>query len=459
MMLPWLDSRFFYIFMLIQGFSISGSKGFLTRQSPTVFETNRIFRKHSNEATQPHSICMVTSPSEAKSSQHESDEDADSTSESELTMGNSTLSILEKVLEQKAIEGIGGSGGQVFDVNSLKRNLLQETMLAYKSEFFQLLNAPRSTEQDIVEKLSALVEGSPVRTTTDSNLLDGTWALAYSSKHSFVRNLKDFANYQQLRKSEQSKAVKTPAMKRIQGKGSLFSSMERSFCLEHLDDEEEPYVVERTRALGGIYTKHRRFAIESLTRQSIQLLPVSETASFLGFTKETSLQEKSEFELQIIYADVNLCITAVIKDAATQCYDVYTKNESWLDRRRSFERKLAFTTAVFVNFFTRFLPGWGARKSLEMDVDPILREIYADSAHLRVLKLGSMLNEDDEAWDSISDPFIHLSADERQKILKAMSIGQIERAGLQGKSKYERNRWKPNFFKRRKTFFKLPGSK
>ena len=72
-------------------------------------------------------------------------------------------------------------GGHVYDVNLFKRNLLQDTMVAYKAELFKLLNSPRSNEQEISDKLSALVEGSPVRTTSDSNLLEGTWALAYST--------------------------------------------------------------------------------------------------------------------------------------------------------------------------------------------------------------------------------------------------------------------------------------
>ena len=94
---------------------------------------------------------------------------------------NTTSSILDKVKEQTISEGIGGQGGHVYDVNLFKRNLLQDTMVAYKAELFKLLNSPRSNEQEISDKLSALVEGSPVRTTSDSNLLEGTWALAYST--------------------------------------------------------------------------------------------------------------------------------------------------------------------------------------------------------------------------------------------------------------------------------------
>lgn len=373
--------------------------------------------------------------------------------------GNSTSSILEKVLAQSAVEGIGGKGGYVYDVNSLKRNLLQETLKAYKVELFQLLNAPQSTEQDIVEKLSALVEGSPVRTTTDSNLLDGTWALAYTSKHTTIRNLRDFSNYYR-RKKGKSSAATTPAMRRIQGKGSLFKSVEKSFYLEHLEDDEQPYVVECIRYFGGLFTRERRFIVEALTRQTLQLRPVAEKSYFWGrsFVQERDTVDKPAIELHIIYVDVNLYISS-IKDDKSQSYEVFTKDEAWLDIRRSAERKMSFTTALFVGLFTRFLPWWNPKKPLDLGVDHIISEIYADSAHLRVLKLGNTLNVDEEAWDSVSDPFIHLSADERQKILKAMSLGQIEKAGIQGKSKYRRNRWKPNLFNRRKTFFKQPREK
>ena len=229
--------------------------------------------------------------------------------------------------------------------------------------------------------------------------------------------------------------------------------MDRSFFLEELDDNEDPHVVEKTIVFGGIFKKQTRLRVKSLTRQSLLLRPVSTTLSFCGFSWETLPKDKSSFELKIIYADVNLCITAV-GESGHQKYNVYTKNEAWLDSRKQFERKLSFSAALFVSFFTRFIPGWG-QKSKTVDAD-----MYADSAHLRVLKLGSAVNEDDEAWESASDPFIHLSADERQRILKAMSIGQIERAGIKGKSKYQRDKlWRPGFFKRRKTFFKQPSDK
>ena len=378
------------------------------------------------------------------------------------TSSNDSPSILKKVISSQAAEGIGGKGGRVFDVNALKRNLLQETMLAYKYEFFKLLNTPKSTEQEIVEKLSALVEGSPVRTTTDSNLLDGTWALAYTSKHSSVRNLREFFKYQQLRKDESSSGVaKTPAMKRIAGKGVLFQSVQRSFCLEHLKEDDDPHIIEQTGYFGGIYTVQRRSTVEALTRQSLVLRPVSETKFFFGgsLSRESALVGKESVEIHIVYADVNLCITARNGDLQTT-FEVFTKNESWLDTRKSFERKLSYTTAWLAGLLTQFLPKVVGRKHTKEEADPMLREIYVDSSHLRVLKLGSTQNDDEDAWDSVADPFIHLSADERQKLLKAMSVREIERAGIQRRSKQRRDRWIPFLFnRRRRTFFNVPDIK
>ena len=92
--------------------------------------------------------------------------------------------------------GIGGKGGLVYDVNRLKRNLLQETMTAYKEELWDLL--ADGDDGEIVEKLLALVQASPVRTTTDSNLLDNKdeWFLAYRSQYpTTVSSLVLYENY------------------------------------------------------------------------------------------------------------------------------------------------------------------------------------------------------------------------------------------------------------------------
>ena len=69
------------------------------------------------------------------------------------------------------------------------------------------------------------------------------------------------------------------------------------------------------------------------------------------------------------------------------------------------------------------------------------------------LRLGDVGDSQDEAWDSDEDPFVHLSADERQKIMKKMSIEEITEAG----SNYKRlmmKLQKRKGFKRQK--FKSP---
>jgi len=61
----------------------------------------------------------------------------------------------------------------------------------------------------------------------------------------------------------------------------------------------------------------------------------------------------------------------------------------------------------------------------------MLRRVYADQeSKLLAIRLGDIgdASEDDYAWESDEDPFVHLSADERQEIMKQMSIEEISEA-------------------------------
>jgi hypothetical protein len=89
--------------------------------------------------------------------------------------------------------------------------------------------------------------------------------------------------------------------------------------------------------------------------------------------------------------------------------------------------------------------------------DPILQEYEYDAATLRVLKLGDLSDTDDEAWDGVQDPFVHLSAMERQKVLKTMNFKEIEKAGNRRLGKSWRQSWTQRLFGRKKTYFKRPG--
>lgn len=65
----------------------------------------------------------------------------------------------------------------------------------------------------------------------------------------------------------------------------------------------------------------------------------------------------------------------------------------------------------------------------------LLRRVYADKeSKLMALRLGDLGNSEDEyAWEGDEDPFVHLSADERQEIMKQMSIEEITEAGVKHK--------------------------
>lgn len=93
-------------------------------------------------------------------------------------------------------------------------------------------------------------------------------------------------------------------------------------------------------------------------------------------------------------------------------------------------------------------------KLSEEEYKILLRRVYADKeSKLMALRLGDVgdSKDDDEAWDGDEDPFVHLSADERQEIMKQMSIEEITEAGSNHKRlmmKIEKRKG----FKRQKTF-------
>lgn len=85
----------------------------------------------------------------------------------------------------------------------------------------------------------------------------------------------------------------------------------------------------------------------------------------------------------------------------------------------------------------------------------LLRRVYADKeSKLMALRLGDMSNSDDDdyAWEGDEDPFVHLSADERQEIMKQMSIEEITEAGINHKRLVTKLGKKKGGFKRQKKF-------
>ena len=72
-------------------------------------------------------------------------------------------------------------------------------------------------------------------------------------------------------------------------------------------------------------------------------------------------------------------------------------------------------------------------KLSESEKSMLLKKIYNGETDesWTVLRLGDLLNDSNDdslAWSGAEDPFIHLSATERQKLLRSMSIQEIEAA-------------------------------
>lgn len=368
----------------------------------------------------------------------------------QVPLSNQTLQF-----RNETIPGIGGDGGIVYDVNRLKRNLLQETIREYKRELWYLLQSPSSTEEAIADKLSALVESSAVRTTTDSNLLDGTWTLAYTSKFATVEGLRAvrprFPLRSRLRKRRQEQdaaAPLTPVQRRRGGKERLLSTRQRTFYLEDLEEDEDPHILDERRWLGGLLTRQRRLTVGGLTRQSLLLERLTTEWCFMG-RKVASTEDEKTADVQVVYLDVDL---AILAEAGSPLFYVYTKQDAWIDPRLRTRRKLRYLLDAAKGLVFRkgkevSVINW---RSPEEHVNQILLQIEADNARLRVLKLGDVENRDDESWDGLSDPFVHLSADDRQTVLKTMNVRDIAKAGNKRLAVSKRERWFQALLRRRR---------
>ncbi len=102
--------------------------------------------------------------------------------------------------------------------------------------------------------------------------------------------------------------------------------------------------------------------------------------------------------------------------------------------------------------------GLDGNKLTEEEYQILLRRVSADKeSKLMALRLGDLWDnseEDEEAWEGDEDPFVHLSADERQQIMKQMSIEEITEAGTNHKRLMMKLEKKKGFKRQKK--FKRP---
>lgn len=338
--------------------------------------------------------------------------------------------------ESTSKPGIGGSGGTVYNVNRLKKNLVQEMVSSYKREMWDDLGEP-SVDLSIVEdKLASLVQSTAVKCTTDSNLLDGQWTFAFGSRQSAAAlmdpNRFDIAA---------RRTTKTQAVKSAKTEG-LFHSSSRTFCLENMDDDEDAHMLDRTRYFAGMFGKVRRYNVARLTRTTLMLEPSTQQTYFCGKRiREKKAKEQSQQmeDLRILYVDNDLCLSTS-GDLATSPFYVYTKSKEWVGRtqrmKRGARRVFGAMRRVRNSFFNIIFLRRRIRKAVVAKVtsddsaasDRILVDIDDESKRLTVLKLGDLEN-DAKAWEGEEDPFVHLSADERQEQLKKMRVRDVRRAG------------------------------
>lgn len=360
--------------------------------------------------------------------------------------------------------GIGGKDGMVFDVNKLKRNLVQETVQQYKRELWTMLGTPSASLDLVQDKLAALLQANPISTTTDSNLLDGgEWSFAVKSKQP--------ANV--LLDSNRFLINRAPGTALLGVAEKAFSTNARQYYLEEFKDHDSPFVLDQTTYLGGVLSRKRTYNVVALTRTKMDL-DISKVqwtlCGTLFISKSCTPQKSRKVQVvQILYIDSDLLISC--DQGLDRPYSVYTKSPEWTARAQRVKRKLRLVGSVLakirthtvgvMTFRQRMIQKaqnriFGKRQVQVKEQNLILSEIKGEGkSSLKVLKLGDFAGND--AWEGEEDPFVNLSADERQKKLKSMKVRDIQLAGQEQQRKAEKE--KKRVIYERKRVFKKPESK
>lgn len=373
--------------------------------------------------------------------------------------------------------GIGGEGGLVYDVNKLKRNRVQEIVRDYKGDLLEVLAAAAtdkrvdrlSSSSSVVvdEKILSLLQANPVITTTDSNLLDGHWFFTYASRPLLAKKTQQ----QQQRSPPQSLVKKRKTKRATISRSSsrppkvpvvgIFRTSTRDVCLEDLRDEEDAYVVDRTRVLGGLLSFETHYAVAELTRTDLMLRKNSQRNFFLGrrfysrdvsasssppTTRHSSSSSSStpRLGIKILYLDSDLCISTTELGSEGPLL-LYTKNESWSVRRQRRERKLRWLRDS-LSRMRRSVSGVG-------DNDGVVDSSSPSASPL--LSIGEVdeksVAKSSTTWSVDEDPFAHFSPRERFEAMKGMSLEQIEQERqreLIKNQKLRKKRSKPKPFKK-----------
>jgi hypothetical protein len=361
--------------------------------------------------------------------------------------------------------GIGGKDGFFYDVNKLKRNLIQETVKNYKAELWDLLGTPSASMTLVEDKLAALVQANPISTMTDSNLLDrAEWCVAVKSIQP-ANVLFDSTRFewQKAAKRQQAGAAET-----------AFSRNARQYFLEDLEANESPFVMDETLFLGGLFARARTYNVTALTRTKLDLDITKVQWNVFGkrlLCRQYPPQSRKIQAVQILYVDSDLLISA--EQGLDKPYTIYTKSPEWTARAQRIKRKLRLLGAVLSK-----IKGYagGAMKLRKVAITAVIKTIQSKlfeqveepkppnlmmveikgegKTSLKVLKLGD--SGGDDAWEGEDDPYVHLSADERQVMMKQMNVKELDMAGKEQQRKAEKE--KKRVILERKRIFKKPDS-
>ncbi|KAL9181460.1 hypothetical protein ACHAXT_010265 [Thalassiosira profunda] len=363
-------------------------------------------------------------------------------------------------IEGETAIGIGGSDGYTYDINKLKRNLVQESVRDCKQELLALLGDGRQFQADrrkvgddskkkvivpprwrrerddlIEERLSALVQANPVSTTTDSNLLDGEWSFAFATNSaSTILDTSRFLLSKTKRPGDTgdgTSAVRGGPWRFRSGKTeNPFRSSSREIYLENLSANENAHIIDETRVLGGLFETSRRYDVFGFTRTSIDLDFAESESRLFGFRVGGSTDLQKPVEIQVLYLDTDLCIctTGLGLDGPLH---VYTKSDLWVTGGAKRKLRLIAKTASWASTLQSPLR-IRQRVGSMLERARARRRLKADpGSGLKAVNIGELdLNDDgtpreDPAWDGPDDPFMHLSPGERMEVLKKMSLQDI----------------------------------
>jgi len=279
-----------------------------------------------------------------------------------------TREIPSHFIQREKAVGIGGNDGFVYDVNKLKRNLVQESVRGYKQELLVLLGDGRQVvdskkdgkqkndvtvpkwkkdRDDLIEeRLASLVQNNPVSTTTDSNLLDGDWAFAFQTNS--AKTILDTSRFllsktKRVKPNNASNQDSTiPAARggpwrfRSGKTENPFRSSTRQVFLENLSNDDDAHIIDRTSMFGGLFKISRRYGVYGLTRTSIDLDLMNSESKFIGMPvnrkdRDDFLGTKygSPLEIQVLYLDSDLCVCTTGQGLDGPVH-VYTKSNLWV---------------------------------------------------------------------------------------------------------------------------------